>query len=92
MIPGRSLVPISSGVRVAAAHRAVGTQVGVPSSLLGSAVLLGLLEGSRFAKDVIPFMTGVRLAAAQQILVGVVLVALMIRRPEGLLPEKPGSA
>jgi ABC-type branched-subunit amino acid transport system permease subunit len=46
----------------------------------------------RFAKDVIPFLTGVRLAAAQQILVGVVLVVLMIRRPEGLLPEKPGSA
>ena len=60
-------------------------------ALLGSLVLLGLLEGSRFAKDVIPFLTGVRLAAAQQILVGVVLVTMMIRRPEGLLPEKPGS-
>src|SRR5262245_42923164 len=60
-------------------------------ALLGSAVLLGLLEGSRFAKDVIPFLTGVRLAAAQQMLVGVVLVVLMIRCPEGLLPEKAGS-
>jgi branched-chain amino acid transport system permease protein len=60
-------------------------------ALLGSAVLLGLLEGSRFVKDVIPFLTGVRLAAAQQMLVGIVLVVLMIRRPEGLLPEKPGS-
>jgi len=60
-------------------------------ALLGSAVLLGLLEASRFAKDVIPFLTGVRLAAAQQMLVGVVLVVLMIRRPEGLLPEKAGS-
>jgi len=60
-------------------------------ALLGSAVLLGLLEGSRFVKDMIPFLTGVRLAAAQQILVGVVLVVLMIRRPEGLLPEKPCS-
>jgi len=60
-------------------------------ALLGSAVLLGLLEGSRFAKDAIPFLTGVRLAAAQQIAVGVALVALMIRRPEGLLPEQPGS-
>ena len=59
-------------------------------ALLGSAVLLGLLEGSRFLKDVIPFLTGVQLAAAQQILVGVVLVVLMIRRPEGLLPERPG--
>jgi branched-chain amino acid transport system permease protein len=60
-------------------------------ALLGSMVLLGLLEGSRFVKDVIPFLTGVQLAAAQQILVGVVLVVLMIRRPEGLLPEKPDS-
>ncbi len=59
-------------------------------ALLGSVVLLGLLEGSRFAKDVIPFLTGVRLAAAQQMLVGLVLVALMIRRPEGLLPERRG--
>ena len=58
---------------------------------LGAVLLLGLLEGSRFAKDVIPFLTGVQLAAAQQILVGVVLVVLMIRRPEGLLPERPGA-
>jgi branched-chain amino acid transport system permease protein len=60
-------------------------------ALLGSVVLLGLLEGSRFAKDVVPFLTGVRLAAAQQIVVGVVLVLLMIRRPEGLLPEQPSD-
>ena len=39
----------------------------------------------------IPFLTGVRLAAAKQILVGVVLVVLMIRRSEGLLPEKAAS-
>ena len=60
-------------------------------ALLGSLVLLGLLEGSRFAKDVVPFLTGVRLAAAQQIVVGLVLVVMMIRRPEGLLPEKSDS-
>ena len=30
-------------------------------------------------------------AAAQQILFGLVLVAMMMRRPEGLLPEEPGS-
>jgi len=60
-------------------------------ALVGSAVLLGLLEGTRFAKDVVPFLTGVRLAAAQQILVGVVLVVLMVRRPEGLIPEKTES-
>ena len=57
-------------------------------AILGAVLLLGLLEGSRFAKDLIPFLTGVRLAAAQQMLVGFLLVALMIRRPEGLLPER----
>jgi branched-chain amino acid transport system permease protein len=56
-------------------------------AIVGAMLLLGLLEGSRFAKDLIPFLTGVRLAAAQQMLVGVLLVVLMIKRPEGLLPE-----
>ena len=57
-------------------------------AIVGAVLLLGLLEGSRFAKDVIPFLTGVRLAAAQQMLVGVLLIVLMIRRPEGILPER----
>jgi branched-chain amino acid transport system permease protein len=55
-------------------------------------LLLGLLEGSRFAKDLIPFLRGVRLAAAQQMLVGLLLVVLMIKRPEGLLPEAVGDS
>ena len=38
--------------------------------------------------DLIPFLTGVRLAAAQPMLVGVLLEVLMIRQPEGLLPER----
>lgn len=42
-------------------------------------------------KDMIRFLTGVRLTAAQQIRVEVVSVVLMIWRPGGLLPEKPGS-
>jgi branched-chain amino acid transport system permease protein len=57
-------------------------------ALLGAVVLLGLLEGSRFAKDAMPFLTGARLAAAQQMLVGLLLVVLIIKRPEGLLPER----
>ena len=60
-------------------------------AIMGAVLLLGLLEGSRFAKDLIPFLTGVRLAAAQQMLVGLLLVVLMIKRPEGLLPEVLGD-
>jgi hypothetical protein len=41
--------------------------------------------------DLIPFLTGVRLAAAQQMLVGLLLVVLMIKRPEGLLPDALGD-
>jgi len=61
-------------------------------AIAGAVLLLGLLEGSRFAKDLIPFLTGVRLAAAQQMLVGLLLVVLMIKRPEGLLPEVLGDS
>jgi ABC-type branched-subunit amino acid transport system permease subunit len=57
-------------------------------AILGAVLLIGLLEGSRFAKDLIPFLAGARLAAAQQMLVGVLLVVLLIRRPDGLLPER----
>jgi branched-chain amino acid transport system permease protein len=57
-------------------------------AILGAGLLLGLLEGSRFVKDLIPFLTGARLAAAQQMFVGALLVTLMIKRPEGLLPER----
>src|SRR5436309_5637260 len=57
-------------------------------AIAGAVLLLGLLEGSRFAKDLTPFLTGVSPAAAQQMLVGLLLVALMIRRPEGLFPER----
>ena len=61
-------------------------------AIAGAVLLLGLLEGSRFAKDAIPFLSGVRLAAAQQMLVGLLLVVLTIKRPEGLLPETLGDS
>jgi ABC-type branched-subunit amino acid transport system permease subunit len=41
---------------------------------------------------VIPFFTGVRLAAAQQIMVGLILVVLVSYRPEGLLSERTEAA
>jgi branched-chain amino acid transport system permease protein len=56
-------------------------------AIAGAVILLGLLEGSRFAKDLAPLLTGVQLAAAQQMLVGLLLVLLIVRRPDGLLPE-----
>ncbi len=52
-------------------------------AILGAVLLLGLLKGSRFVKDVIPFLTGVRLAAAQQRRTGILLVAAADDPPAG---------
>jgi branched-chain amino acid transport system permease protein len=49
---------------------------------------MGFLEGTRFLKDFIPFLTGFRLAAVREILVGLFLILLMIYRQEGVLPEE----
>jgi branched-chain amino acid transport system permease protein len=48
-----------------------------------------LLEGSRFLKDLIPVVSGVRLAAVRLMLVGGLLVGFMMFRPEGLWREEP---
>lgn len=57
-------------------------------AILGAFVLMGFLEGARFAKDFIPFLTDVRLAAAREIIVGLALILLMFYKQEGLLPEE----
>jgi branched-chain amino acid transport system permease protein len=60
-------------------------------ALLGAFVLMGLLEGSRFLKDLIPILSDVRLAAARLMLVGLLLVLFMMFRPDEVLrEEKPG--
>jgi len=57
-------------------------------AILGAFVLMGFLEGARFVKDFIPFLTDVRLAAAREIIVGLALILLMFYKQEGLLPEE----
>ena len=57
-------------------------------AILGAFVLMGFLEGTRFLKDFVPFLTGFRLAAVREILVGLFLILLMIYRQEGILPEE----
>jgi len=57
-------------------------------AILGAFVLMGFLESTRFLKDFIPILTGFRLAAVREILVGVFLILLMIYRQEGVLPEE----
>jgi branched-chain amino acid transport system permease protein len=46
-----------------------------------------LLEGSRFLKDVIPWLDSDRLAAIRIIIIGVGLILLLVFRPQGFLRE-----
>ena len=46
-----------------------------------------LLEGSRFAKDLIPALDSDQLAAIRIIIIGVGLILLLIFRPQGLMRE-----
>ena len=55
--------------------------------LMGALILMGLLEGTRFLKDLVPAISGVRLAALRLMFVGVLLIVFMMFRPEGLWKE-----
>ncbi|MGE0802178.1 MAG: branched-chain amino acid ABC transporter permease [Lautropia sp.] len=57
-------------------------------AVAGAFVLLAIQEGTRLLKDQIGFLDGEQLAALRILLVGVILVALMIFRPEGVLPRR----
>lgn len=56
-------------------------------TIFGAAVVLLLLEGSRFAKDLLPALDSDQLAAIRIIMIGVALIALLIYRPHGFLRE-----
>jgi len=56
-------------------------------SILGAAFVMLLLEGSRFAKDLIPALSSDQLAAIRIIIIGVGLILVLIYRPQGFLRE-----
>lgn len=56
-------------------------------AIMGAAVVMLLLEGSRFLKDVIPALDSDQLAAIRIIIIGVGLILLLIYRPQGFLRE-----
>jgi branched-chain amino acid transport system permease protein len=55
--------------------------------LVGAGAIMALIEGTRFLKDLIPFLDGTRLAAFRLGLIGVGIILLLIHRPQGLLAE-----
>jgi branched-chain amino acid transport system permease protein len=54
--------------------------------LIGAATVMVLLEGSRFLKDLLPFLAAHQAASLRLVLIGVGLIALLIFRPNGIAP------
>ncbi|WP_375458945.1 branched-chain amino acid ABC transporter permease [uncultured Enterovirga sp.] len=59
----------------------------VSGAIVGTALLLILLEGSRFVRDVFPAVSEVEMASLRLGLVGLALILLMIYRPTGLMGD-----
>lgn len=56
-------------------------------TIWGAAVVMLLLEGSRFVKDLIPGIDSDQLAAIRIIIIGIGLIVLLIYRPQGFARE-----
>lgn len=56
-------------------------------TICGAAAVMVLIEGSRFAKDLIPALDSDQLAAIRIIMIGVGLILLLIYRPHGFMRE-----
>jgi len=55
--------------------------------LIGASTVMVLLEGTRFLKELLPFMNAQQSAALRLLLVGVALILLLIFRPGGIARE-----
>lgn len=56
-------------------------------TVAGAAVVMLLLEGSRFAKELVPGLESDQLAAIRIIIIGIGLIMLLIYRPHGFMRE-----
>lgn len=56
--------------------------------ILGTLILMVFLEGSRFAKDFIPFISDVKLAAVRFMVVGLGIILIVLYRPQGIWGHK----
>jgi branched-chain amino acid transport system permease protein len=59
----------------------------VSGAVVGTVVLIGLLEGSRFLRDAIPGIPDAEMASVRIGVVGLLLILFMIYRPQGLLGD-----
>jgi len=61
-------------------------------AVVGSVILLVLLESTRFAAVAIPGLSAVQVASVREFSIAVILIAIMQVRPQGLFASKPQRA
>ena len=61
-------------------------------AVLGAVLIVALLEGTRFAAPLLPFLAPAQLAAGRELLVSALLLAILRVLPEGILPERIATA
>jgi branched-chain amino acid transport system permease protein len=59
----------------------------VSGAIVGTVLLIGMLEGSRFLRDLIPAIPDAEMASVRIGVVGLLLILFMIFRPHGLLGD-----
>ena len=57
-------------------------------AVLGAVLIVVLLEGTRFAAPLLPFLAPAQLAAVRELLMSGLLLAILRVMPEGIIPER----
>jgi branched-chain amino acid transport system permease protein len=66
----------------------VGNNMG---AVLGAALIVSLLEGTRFAAPLVPFLAPAQIAAVRELLISVLLLGILRVLPSGIIPERVGT-
>jgi branched-chain amino acid transport system permease protein len=59
----------------------------ISGAVVGTIILMGFLEGSRFIHDVVPGVSDVAMASVRIGIVGLLLIVFIIKRPQGLMGD-----
>ncbi len=60
-------------------------------AVLGAVLIVVLLEGTRFAAPLLPFLAPAQIAATRELLISVLLLVILRLLPDGIIPERVGA-
>ena len=60
-------------------------------AVLGAVLIVALLEGTRFAAPLLPFLAPAQTAAVRELLVSALLLVILRVLPSGIVPERFGN-